>query len=62
MSEQQNLFDKREAGRTEQDTTKILSNFEREVIGVIRKNHGVVSSKGQNEIESKIEKYTKEWK
>lgn len=58
MPNQQRLFNKGKAGATEQDTTKIFSNFEREVIGVIRKSHGVVSTRGQNEIEEILDNYT----
>jgi len=57
MPNQQKLFDKGQAGAIEQDTTTVFSKFEREVIGVIKKSHGNVSSKGQKEIEDILDKY-----
>ncbi len=55
MSKQQNLSIKGDAGETKQNKTEILTSFEREIIGIIRKNKGAVS---QDEIEKEVDKYT----
>ena len=57
MQEQKNIPEKGKADGTKQDETKVLVLFERELVGVIRKGHGAISSKGQKEIEQLIEKY-----
>ena len=58
MQKQQRISNEGKAAGNEQNTTQILSNFEREIVGVIRKGRGSVSSKGQTEIEKIIDKYS----
>ena len=61
MSRQENLFNERETGRTEQDAPRLFREFERDLIGIIRKGRGSISTKSQKELREVIDSYAKRW-
>ena len=61
MHKQEDLFNTGKTGRIEQDQARLFREFERDIIGIIRKGKGSISSKSQKEIREIIDAYEKRW-